>query len=580
MDLWLVLMELVMLLGGAFLFGSLAQKFRQSPILGYILAGVVAGPVMDNAVTVNQMAELGVSLLLFSIGLEFSFQQLRRMGRIAFGGGSLQVLGTMGLVALVMAVFYSFPKAIATGALVALSSTTIVLRVLVDKAEMESVHGRTSLGILLFQDMAIVPLVLMIGLLSPVGSNTGIGLHMAKLLAAVSGLVLVLYLLLYHLIPRLLSSAQVFANRELTVLFAVSTGLGATWAAHWAGISPALGAFVAGMLLGESPFATQIRADIGSLRTMMVTLFFASVGMFIKPVWFLTHLHYILPLALVIFIGKAGVIYGVTRMFGLDRRHALATGITLGQIGEFSFVLTQAARDGNLIGYTAMDLIVSVTIVLMLATPYMVALALPLSDRILGLLNRSGKSPDTADDDASQAGSRRVIVVGLGPAGRHVVQTLNAMEFRPVVIDVNPLSRGFASREKAEIHLGDVTREEILHHAGLRQACMVVVTIPDPGISGQAIRTIRQLAPDIPVVVRCRYNRHRNDLADAGATVVVDEETTVGQMLSRQISDWLENEACTRLACRITGQPMGEAQAPEPASFDDKEPSRTGLERN
>ena len=569
MDLWHILMELVILFGCAFLFGSLAQKFKQSPILGYILAGVVVGPAMDNAVMVNQMAELGVSLLLFSIGLEFSFRQLRRMGKLAFGGGSLQVLGTLGIVAMAMAIFFSFSKALAIGALVALSSTTIVLRVLIDKAEMESVHGRTSLGILLFQDMAIVPLVLMISLLSPSGSETGIGLHLAKLLAAVAGLVLVLYLLLYHLIPRLLSSAQLFANRELTVLFAVSTGLGATWAAHWVGISPALGAFVAGMLLGESPFATQVRSDIGSLRTVMVTLFFASVGMFIKPIWFFSHLHYILPMALVIFVLKAFVIYGVTRLFGLDRRHALATGITLGQVGEFSFVLTQAARDGNLIGFTAMDLIVSVTSVLMLATPYMVVWALPLSDRILARLSRSGPDDVSQDESPAEEEPRRVIVVGLGPAGRQVVQTLKAREFLPVIIDVNPLSRQFASQEGVEIHLGDATREEILHHAGLHRACMVVITVPDPKVSIQAIHTIRQMDPGISLVVRSRYNRHMGDLAEAGATVVVDEETTVGETLSQKITDCLADEDCTLLACRLAGRKIEDIMEAVPESPED-----------
>ncbi len=291
MDLWYVLLELVVIFGMAFALGSLAQKFRQSPILGYISAGVLAGPVIDNAEMISQMAELGVSLLLFSIGLEFSFRQLRRMGKTAFGGGALQVGITIALTALGGVFFSALPKALALGALMALSSTTIVLRVLVDRAEMESVHGRTSLGILLFQDMAIVPLVILISLLSPSSGTSGTGAHLLNLLAAVCGLAAVLYILLFHLIPRLLSSSAVFGNRELTVLFAVSTGLGATWAAHAAGISPALGAFVAGMLLGESPFATQVRADIGSLKILMVTLFFASVGMFIKPLWFISHIY-------------------------------------------------------------------------------------------------------------------------------------------------------------------------------------------------------------------------------------------------------------------------------------------------
>lgn len=554
MDIWSKLMELVMLLGCAFIFGGMAQKFKQSPILGYILAGVVVGPVLANREMVTQVAELGVALLLFSIGLEFSFAQLRRMGKMAFGAGSLQILATMGLVTLVMAAFTGLPRAVATGALIALSSTTIVLRVLVDRSEMESVHGRASLAILLLQDMAIVPLVILISLLAPAGDQTSLLVHMGKLLAAVAGLVLVLYLLLYQLIPRLLSSSLLFANRELTVLFAVSTGLGATWAAHAAGISPALGAFVAGMLLGESPFAAQVRADIGSLRTMMVTLFFASVGMFIKPLWFVTHLHYILPAALAIFSGKALVIYFVTRGFGLDRRHALATGIVMGQVGEFSFVLATTARDRGLMGMTAVDLIVSVTIVLMLATPYMVSYARPLSDWVLGVVFRKRAGSVPLEEEVPSGEKGRVLLVGLGPAGRHVVQTLKAGGFTPVIIDVNPAGRRFARKEGIEIHLGDASQEDILHHAGLHTACMAVVTVPDPGISAQIVRAVRRLEPELPMVVRCRYNRHHQDLAAAGATVVVDEEITVGEMLSRQILGCLETGECTLMACRLTGK--------------------------
>ncbi|WDP83976.1 MAG: cation:proton antiporter [Desulfobacter sp.] len=557
MDIWLFLMELVLLLGAAFIFGSLALKFKQSPILGYIFAGVAAGPFIGNADMVGQMAELGVSLLLFSIGLEFSFGQVRRMGKTAFGGGAMQVGLTLILGAVVMSFFFNIQTALAMGAVLTLSSTTIVLRVLVARAQMESIQGRTSLGILLFQDMAIVPLVLMIGFLASPGTGDGMVIHMVTLLASVAGLALALYLVLYHLVPRLLSSAHLFADRELTVLLAVSTGLGATWAAHKVGISPALGAFVAGMLLGESPFAPQIRADIGSLRTMMVTLFFASVGMFIKPVWFMAHLHYILPLALVIFAGKAGVIFGVTRLLGLNRRHALATGICLGQIGEFSFVLATAANQGGLMTVPAMDFIISVTIVLMMATPYMVDFALPLSDWLFSKsLGRS--MPDSEVHESF--GEPRVIVVGLGPAGRHVVRTLKSRGLMPVIVDVNPASQAFASRENAQIYLGDAANEEILSHAGLSRACMAVVTVPDSQIARKIIKTIRQLSPGISLVVRGRYNRHVKDLNAAGATLVVDEETLMGEELSRRIADYLTDEDCTLMACRLSGQ-----QTPDPA---------------
>ncbi len=554
MDLWYVLLELVVIFGMAFALGTLAQKFRQSPILGYISAGVVAGPMIDNAEMISQMAELGVSLLLFSIGLEFSFRQLRRMGSTAFGGGALQVGLTIAVTALGGVFFSALPKSLALGALLALSSTTIVLRVLVDRAEMESVHGRTSLGILLFQDMAIVPLVIMISLLSPSTGTAGTGAHLLNLLAAVCGLAAVLYILLFHLIPRLLSSSAVFSNRELTVLFAVSTGLGATWAAHAAGISPALGAFVAGMLLGESPFATQVRADIGSLKILMVTLFFASVGMFIKPLWFISHIYLILPLAALVFVFKAGIIYAVTRLFGLDRRHALATGIMLGQIGEFSFVLAAAARDGGLIGTVLMDYIISVTILLMLATPYMVSMALPLSNHILSRL--TGKKDGVEDQTSAPVpgGKDRVLVVGLGPAGRQVVKTIKTSGMMPVIIDVNPQGSRFAARQDALLFLGDAASEDILNHAGLSQACLAVITVPDAKICVQIIAAMKRLSPTLPIVARSRYNRHFNDLKKAGATVVVDEETLMGEMLSHQLTNCLADDNCTLLARRLTGK--------------------------
>ena len=283
MELWHFLSELVMLLGGAFVLGAMAQRLRQSPIVGYLLAGAVIGPLLFNAEVVNQTAELGVALLLFSIGLEFSFGRLRQMGRMAFGGGSVQVVATVVVATLILARPLGVAQAFTIGAIVSLSSTAVVMRVLVDRGEVDSVRGRNCLAILLLQDIAIVPLVIMVSLFSPAAADLNIALHILKIVGAALGLALVFYLLLYRVVPLLLTIRGLFANRELTVLLALAVALGSAWAAHAMDISPALGAFVAGMLLGESPFATQIRADIGAIRTVMVTLFFASVGMLAKP---------------------------------------------------------------------------------------------------------------------------------------------------------------------------------------------------------------------------------------------------------------------------------------------------------
>ena len=480
MDLWFFIMELVMLLGAAFLLGALAQRLRQSPIVGYLLAGTIVGPLLFNAQAVNQTAELGVALLLFSIGLEFSFARLRQMGAIAFGGGTMQVVGTLVLIALILAIPRGIPEALTVGAIIALSSTAIVIRVLVDRAEIDSVRGRACLGILLLQDIAIVPLVLMVGLFSPAAADTGLGLHLVKITAGVAGLFVGFYLLCFHIIPLLLSVKGVFASRELTVLMSVAVGLGAAWAAHKIGISPALGAFVAGMLLGESPYATQVRADIGALRTMMVTLFFASMGMLAKPLWFLSNAHWVLAAAVLIFLFKTAIISTVCRLWGLDRRHALATGISLAQIGEFSFVLAAVARNGGVLEPYAFDLAVSVIIILMFSAPYMVSLAFPLADRLLSIFTKRSLQTDVRHPAADGLSGGHVLVVGFGPAGRQVVSALMTRQLHPVVIDINPQSRKAAQQMGVELHLGDAAQQEVLMHAGLPSACMAVVTLPDP----------------------------------------------------------------------------------------------------
>ena len=556
MDLWFFLMELVMLLGGAFLLGALAQRMRQSPIVGYLLTGTIIGPIVFNSTAINQAAEVGVSLLLFSIGLEFSFQQMRKIGRMALGGGSVQILATIIIVALLTVTYTSVSKALTIGAVIALSSTTVVLRMLVDRSEVDSVHGRACLGILLLQDIAIVPLVLMVSLFSPAAPETNVGMHMLKIVTAVIGLAIVFYILLYRFIPFLLSKKVLFENRELSVLLAISVGLGAAWAAHAVHISPAMGAFVAGLLLGESPFATQIRADIGSLRIIMVTLFFASVGMLVKPLWFLTHLHWVFLGAIVVLVLKTLIIYGVARMFGLNSRHALATGITLGQIGEFSFVLANTAREGGVLGSSTIDLIISMVIVLMLITPYLVTSAVPIADRIASFFSQRTARADKYEDSSVKELANRVLVVGLGPAGLKVVNALMGLGLHPIVIEMNPEGRKYEKQLGIEVHLGDASHEDVLKHAGLFDVCMAVLTIPDPGTAIRIIQMVRRLRPDLSIVVRCRYHRHMGDLEKTGADVVVDEEATIGEMLTQKIKDGLDESSGALLACRLAGKQL------------------------
>ncbi|HOX27537.1 MAG TPA: cation:proton antiporter, partial [bacterium] len=295
MEGWSELTNLLMLLSAALLFGTVAERLKQSAIIGYLIAGMVIGPNVLGWVgapsTIQVITELGAALFLFCIGLEFSFRKL-----VGFGGrtallGFLQISVTWAAVAGVCVFLkWGAVAAVVMGAAVALSSTTVVFRALTDNAMMESLHGRATAGVLLLQDAAVVFIVLLISVMQGESSFSGTLLAFGKTVGACLLLFFLFYAVLNFVVPRVLNLRQWSRNRELPVLLAVVIAFGSAYLSHRAGISPAFGAFAAGMLLAESPFSTQIRADISTVRTVMVTLFFATVGMYANPVWIGGHL--------------------------------------------------------------------------------------------------------------------------------------------------------------------------------------------------------------------------------------------------------------------------------------------------
>ena len=551
---WQLLMEMVLLLAVAFLLGAVFQWFRQSAIIGYLLAGALVGPLLFNAEVVGQVAGLGVALLLFSIGLEFSFSRLKQLGGIALLGGTMQVGATLILFALAAVLFINLSAAVAVGAMAALSSTAVVLRVLVDRSAIDSVHGRNALGILLLQDVAVVPLVLLVTILTQGGTGVQIVTHIAKTLGGAIVLIMAFYGVFYHLVPRILMTRDLFANRELVVLLTIIVALGAIWSAHAIGLSPALGAFLAGMLLAESPFATQIRSDIGSIRTLFVTLFFASVGMLADPQWFIRHPHWVfIGLALVVF-GKTLIVYLIARMFKQSPSHALATGFTLAQIGEFSFVLAAAAREGGLISADLFALVISVTILSMFLTPYLVINAEQWSlfiSRHLFAARWRHRKPTQAHQPATEG---HVLIIGFGPAGQQVAQVIGHQNVHAHVIELNPRSAAKAREMGLHVHMGDATSSDVLNHVGLKSICAVIVTLPDPKTCQNVIANINLLIPGIPIMVRSRYHRHVADMHKVGARIVVDEENTVGEALGRELVNLLHEPEQAAMACALAGR--------------------------
>jgi len=545
LNLWNVLFDILILLSTALVLGVICEKLRQSPILGYLAAGTLLGPnafeLISSSSEVSAVAELGVALLLFTIGLEFSWARLRLLGPAALWGGSAQVVFTLGVGAGGAALFgVSMRTALAIGAVLALSSTACVLRLLVARSELESHHGRHALGILLMQDIAVVPLVLLVTILGGKGSLGEVGIDIFRSLSLAFVLVGVLYVVLKWVVPKALAFESMKKNRDLPILLAIVTGLGSAWGSHKLGLSPALGAFVAGMILAESPFAIQIRADIGSIRTLLVTLFFSSIGMLGDPAWFANHLPAVLSLVAAIVIGKALIIWITLRAFRLTHTNALAAGICLAQVGEFSFVLAAVGR-GTVIDDELFSLIISATITTLFLTPYLVAMAPSVAAMIVKLISRwriikpepmsTAEKPTTPGD--------HLIIIGFGPAGQAVGESLKDIDKQVMVIDLNPNTIAESNRIGLDGTIGDATQGDVLEHAGVESAAAVIVAIPDPSAAIATVKLIRTLSPEVYILVRARYHRYFSGLEAVGANEVIDEEQLVGTRLAERLRDHL-----------------------------------------
>jgi CPA2 family monovalent cation:H+ antiporter-2 len=536
---WTIILDLLLLLAAALTLGTLCELLRQSAIVGYLLAGLALGPhalgLIGSAGEVNALAELGVALLLFTIGLEFSWRRLRSLGPAALWAGVLQVSITL-IAAGLGAMLLGFGPAAATaiGAMIALSSTACVLRILVARAEIDSVHGRHVLGILLVQDLAVIPLVLVIGVM---GGDARPGVAVLALAEALglAAVLLGLFIVLFNvLVPRVLQTGPMQRNRELPTLLAIVVALGSAWAAHWMGLSPALGAFAAGVLLAASPFATQVRADVASLRTVLMTLFFSSVGMLADPAWMVSHALELTGLVILIVVGKALVIWPVLWRLGVPPAPALASGLCLAQIGEFSFVLAETGRAAGVVIDALFQAIVSTTIVTLFLTPYLVtwgpAAAHGVIERLRARRLIRGPRAPAEQPDAPPQG--HVIVVGFGPAGQEVARSLVRRAESVTVVDLSRRALAAAHRMGMIAQIGDATQAEVLDHAHLASAAVVVITVPDPVAARTIVQLARARAPDAQVIARARYHVYRWELEHAGAHVVIDEEQQVGRLIA------------------------------------------------
>lgn len=541
LNIWGPLFGVIVLLAVAMVLGSVAERLKQSAIVGFMGAGLILGPNvlgMINKGEITAIADLGVTLLMFTIGLEFSWSRLKRLGVTALLTGVLQIVGSMA-VALAVATLldFSIKAGITLGAVFALSSTGVVMPALARRAEVDSVHGRFALGILLVQDIAVIPLVLLVAALGGAGTPGEVLLQTGVQFGIVAAFVVFCVAFSRYVVPLVVRFNAPTGNREVSVLFAIVMSLGAAWGAQRFGLSPALGAFIAAIFLGESVIAPRLRGDVGPLRTVFVTLFFSSIGMLADPAWMKNNVLVLAAAVGLLLALKPMVIWIVGRAFGLAHRHAVAAGVCMGQVGVFSFVLASSAVEKQVISPDTFALVVSVTIVTLFATPYLVAVGAPAGRGVEHLLRRMGlvKTGFKPDAALNRELTGHIVVVGFGPAGRAVANRMYQSGSTVVVIDLNPISIRAARDAGMRAWVGDASNADMLRQVSIATAEALVVTLPDHRLTMAVIVEARELSPKLQIVARARYHRYVELLSATGANVVVDEEAAVGDKLSETL---------------------------------------------
>jgi CPA2 family monovalent cation:H+ antiporter-2 len=531
---WDLLPRIVGLLAAAALCGLLLRRLNQSVIVGYLLAGLLLGPTGVGLVRAGEevriLSELGVALLLFSIGLEFSFARLKQLGAVAAVGGTTQMFLTAAcVIAVSMAMGVPRAAAIALGLAFAMSSTAVVLRALTDRAQLDSAYGRNAIGILLLQDLAVIPVLIFTDALGQKSESGALLVEIVSRAALVVSFVIAAWAIARYLLPKVLAGAALSGSRELPVVIAVCSSIGAAAGAHALGFSPSLGAFAAGIVLAESPFAMQIRADVTPLSAVFGTLFFASVGTAVRLPMDAAYFGVIVLLAAAVMAGKTLVtaigVWAVQRSV----RYALVTGLVVSQVGEFTFVVSETAHRSGIMPEYLFQTAMAVSLLTLMSTPPLMGAAPVMSARLLRRLPYKARA--AMGGERRPKDWRRVIVIGFGPAGRAVVDGLTAKGIPLTILEMNPNTVA-ENRMQFPIELGDAMQTEVLQHVRVGASIAVVVTVPDPGACRIIVAAVQRLAPGVPILARVRYHQYVRQIEQAGADRIVDEEQIVGLHLA------------------------------------------------
>lgn len=507
----------------------ICHRLNIPTIVGFLISGLLAGPhglgLISAAQEVEILAEIGVVLLLFTIGIELSFAKLLEIRKSVLVGGSIQVLLTI-LVTFVVAgqLGYSIGVSIFLGFLISLSSTAIVLKLIQDRAEVDSPYGRATLGILIFQDVIIVPMILAVPLLSKVKLIEGESLFV--LLFKGIGVILLVIISARWIVPRVLYQIARTRNREVFLLSIFVICLAVAWATSSAGFSLSIGAFLAGLIISESEYSHEALSNVLPFRDVFTSFFFISIGMLLNIDFVFQQSASILLVAFGVLSIKTIIAGLAAIILGLPLRASILVGLALCQVGEFSFILSETGIEHGLLDENSYQMFLAVSVLTMLVTPFMILLAPRLADRIMHLplpyKVRIGLYPQIITKAKSE--KDHLIIIGFGLNGKNIARAAKSAGIPYVIIEINPDTVKSEQARGEPIYYGDATRETILKHANIKGARIVVSVVNDPVANRRIVELTRRLNPEAYLVSRTRYVNEVKPLYELGADEVVPEE--------------------------------------------------------
>jgi len=573
-----LLNDIVIIFGLSIAILFICYRLRVPTIVGFLLTGILAGPyglgLVKAVHEVEILAEVGVVLLLFTIGIEFSLGRLLQIKKSVLMGGSIQVLLTL-LVTFVIARQLGQPigESIFIGFLISLSSTAIVLKLIQERAEVDSPHGRTTLGILIFQDIIIVPMILVTPLLA--GVTGDLGESVLVLIAKGIGIIGLVFVSAKWIVPQVLYQIARTRIQELFLLSVVVICLAVAWVTSSAGLSLALGAFLAGLIISESEYSHHALGNILPFRDVFTSFFFISIGMLLDVGFLFRQPGTIVLMALGVLVLKSIIASFATVLLGFPLRTSILVGLALGQVGEFSFILSKTGVEHGLLAGNIYQMFLAVSVLSMAATPFIITLAPRLADIILRLpLPKrliSGFYP--VSEIKVENKKHHLIIIGFGVNGRNVARAARVSGIPYAIIEMNPETVRSEQAQGEPIYYGDSTQEVVLQHANIKDARIVVAAINDPTATRRITEIIRRLNPEVHLIVRTRYLQEVKPLYELGADEVIPEEfeTSVEIFIRVLAKYFIPRDEIERLVAQVRsdGYEMFRSLSKESSSFSD-----------